>query len=54
VPFDWAGLKKKRDEYIKRLNGIYGNNLDRSKVEHIPGVAKFVGILNSIIVPMRL
>src|ERR1044072_4339863 len=25
--FDWAALKKKRDAYIERLNGIYERNL---------------------------
>ena len=29
---DWASLKKKRDAYIERLNGIYEGNLDRRKV----------------------
>jgi len=43
VAIDWAALKIKRDAYIKRLNGIYGNNLGNSKVEHIAGVGKFVG-----------
>ncbi len=40
--FDWAGLKKKRDAYIERLNGIYAKNLGNSKVEVITGTAKFV------------
>ena len=29
---DWAGLKKRRDAYIERLNGIYENNLDKRGV----------------------
>ncbi len=41
--FDWAGMKKKRDDYIKRLNGIYARNLENSKVEVIEGEAKFLG-----------
>lgn len=41
--FNWAGLKTKRDEYIKRLNGIYQGNLDRDKIDTILGRAKFVG-----------
>ncbi len=41
--FEWTRLKEKRDAYIKKLNGIYGNNLDKSNVELIRGTAKFVG-----------
>eukprot|EP00033_Pygsuia_biforma_P001411 GCRY01001595.1.p1 GENE.GCRY01001595.1~~GCRY01001595.1.p1 ORF type:complete len:472 (+),score=101.83 GCRY01001595.1:162-1577(+) len=41
--FTWETIKSKRDAYIKRLNGIYGNNLEKSKVTHISGDAKFVG-----------
>lgn len=26
--FDWAKIKKSRDEYVRRLNGIYENNLN--------------------------
>lgn len=37
--FDWKFLKTARDDYIKRLNGIYGNNLNNSKVELITGVS---------------
>ncbi|XP_013779561.1 glutathione reductase, mitochondrial-like isoform X2 [Limulus polyphemus] len=40
---DWGTFKRKRDEYVKRLNGIYENNLIKSKVELIRGKAKFVG-----------
>ena len=25
----FSAIKKVRDEYIERLNGIYGNNLDK-------------------------
>lgn len=38
---DWAGLKKRRDAYIARLNGIYEKNLDRRSVTYIPGQARF-------------
>ena len=41
--FDWPLFKSKRDAYVKRLNGIYENNLNRDKIEHIAGKAKFVG-----------
>ena len=39
---DWAGLKNRRDEYIKRLNGIYAANLERRDVALIRGQARFV------------
>ena len=39
---DWAALKSRRDAYIKRLNAIYGNNLDKRDVTHIVGSARFV------------
>jgi glutathione reductase (NADPH) len=39
---DWAALKARRDAYIERLNGIYGNNLDKSGVTYIAGTASFV------------
>jgi glutathione reductase (NADPH) len=40
--FDWPAFKKKRDAYVKRLNGIYENNLNRDQIEHLKGRAKFV------------
>jgi len=43
LSFNWAAIKKARDEYIMRLNKIYESNLDREKVTHIPGKAQFVG-----------
>ena len=43
VPFPCSVIKKTRDEYIKRLNGIYYNNLQKDKVELITGHAKFTG-----------
>ena len=39
---DWAALKARRDAYVKRLNGIYENNLDKRGVELIQGGASFV------------
>jgi len=39
--FDWPKLKTARDAYIKRLNGIYETNLDKSGVTTILGSAKF-------------
>ncbi|MDJ0910143.1 MAG: glutathione-disulfide reductase [Woeseiaceae bacterium] len=38
---DWAELKRRRDAYVKRLNGIYEANLDRRGVEYIEGYASF-------------
>jgi glutathione reductase (NADPH) len=38
---DWAGLKRRRDAYIRRLNGIYADNLEKRKVELIAGRARF-------------
>ncbi|KAJ3112831.1 hypothetical protein HDU96_004132 [Phlyctochytrium bullatum] len=40
--FAWDALKTKRDAYIKRLNGIYTNNLSKDGVTIIDGTAKFV------------
>jgi glutathione reductase (NADPH) len=37
---DWGALKKRRDAYIKRLNGIYENNLDKRGVTYLEGFAK--------------
>lgn len=39
---DWAELKKKRDAYIRRLNGIYEGNLDKRDVTYLEGHASFV------------
>jgi len=39
---DWAALKERRDAYVKRLNGIYESNLDKSGVRYIQGAARFV------------
>lgn len=36
-------LKEKRDNYVKRLNGIYSNNLANSGITSITGDAVFVG-----------
>jgi len=38
----WGELKKNRDAYIERLNGIYENNLDRRRVVFLKGHASFV------------
>ena len=36
-------IKTTRDAYIKKLNGIYLNNLKKDNVEYISGHAKFTG-----------
>jgi glutathione reductase (NADPH) len=41
--FDWAGVKRARDAYVARLNGIYARNLGVDGVEHVKGFARFVG-----------
>lgn len=48
----WAALKARRDAYIKRLNTIYGNNLDKRGVTHIEGSARFVDA-NTVLVGDR-
>jgi glutathione reductase (NADPH) len=39
---DWAELKRKRDAYVLRLNGIYERNLSAKGVEYVRGAARFV------------
>ena len=39
---DWAELKRKRDAYVLRLNGIYERNLGAKGVEYVRGAARFV------------
>ncbi|KAI6129061.1 hypothetical protein EV401DRAFT_2194448 [Pisolithus croceorrhizus] len=41
--FDWRTFKLQRDAYIRKLNKIYENNLERENVEYHPGFACFVG-----------
>ena len=41
--FDWSVIKRSRDSYIERLNGIYRRNLDQSGVEIVKGIAQFTG-----------
>ncbi|KAJ2680820.1 Glutathione reductase [Coemansia spiralis] len=40
--FDWGYLKHARDEYVKRLNGIYERNLTKESVEYVDGMASFI------------
>jgi len=41
--FDMKAIKARRDAYVKRLNGIYANNLKNSDITYVAGEAKFVG-----------
>ena len=50
--FDWNALRQRRDAYIRRLNDIYAQNLDRSGVEVIRGRARF-GAGRSVFVGSR-
>ncbi len=50
APFDWPLFKKKRDAYIKRLNGIYEKNLANDKVEYIHGRAHLTGKNEAVVV----
>ena len=38
----WADVRAKRDAYIRRLNDIYRNNLDRRDITLLSGQARFV------------
>jgi glutathione reductase (NADPH) len=39
---DWPLLKRKRDAYVLRLNGIYERNLAAKGVTYVPGAARFL------------
>jgi glutathione reductase (NADPH) len=39
---DWASLKRKRDAYVLRLNGIYERNLAAKGVAYVRGAARFI------------
>ncbi len=41
--FEWRTLRAARDAYVKRLNGIYADNLAASKVELVAAAARFRG-----------
>ena len=40
---DWSMLKQRRDAYVKRLNDIYQQNLDKRNVTLIRGTGHFTG-----------
>lgn len=37
--FDWGRLKEMRDAYVRRLNGIYHRNVEKSGVTLVYGVS---------------
>lgn len=39
---DFRAFADKRDAFIRKLNGIYGNNLDKAGVDLVNGYAKFI------------
>ncbi len=39
---DWGELKSRRDAYIRRLNGIYGRNIDKAGITLLEGDARLV------------
>ena len=42
VKFSWSHLKKVRDSYIERLNGIYESNLGKAGVEIVQGRGELI------------
>lgn len=42
LQIDWGILKESRDNYIKRLNGIYAGAIDTAGIDLIKGTARFV------------
>ena len=40
---NWTALVERRNAYVERLNSIYERNLDSAGIEHVRGVAHFVG-----------
>ena len=41
--FSWPALKRARDAYVERLNGVYARNLEAAGVVRYEGTARFVG-----------
>jgi glutathione reductase (NADPH) len=44
VKFDWAHLKRNRDQYVADMNGHYERTLTGNGVEIVRGFARFVGL----------
>ena len=43
ISFDWKILKRSRDQYIERLNGIYQRNIQNSGITQVSGFASLTG-----------
>eukprot|EP00808_Paulinella_micropora_P004350 g68799.t1 len=41
IKFDWAGLKKRRDAYVARLNNVYESGWKSAGIEVVSGYATF-------------
>lgn len=41
--FKWSTVKEKRDAYVKKLNGIYENNLNNDKIQQFTERAVLAG-----------
>ncbi|GMI35853.1 hypothetical protein TeGR_g7055 [Tetraparma gracilis] len=48
--FDWSFIKKRRDAYVQRLNGIYRRNLDGSGITEVQGLGSLTGNPNEVLV----
>jgi glutathione reductase (NADPH) len=49
---DWPSLKKNRDAYVHRLNGIYAKNLAARNIEYVAGMGRMDGA-NAVVVGDR-
>ena len=52
--FDWPVLKRARDAYVERLNGVYARRLETEGIERYRGTARFVGARTAAIGDTRL
>ena len=43
LKLDFPTFKNQRDAYIKRLNGIYHNNVKNANIDYYEGTARFIG-----------
>ena len=50
LKLNWSSLKRRRDAYVARLNGIYSKNLSSSNVSYMQGVASFTSDPNVLVV----
>ena len=52
--FRWPALKRARDAYVQRLNGIYARRLETESIARLEGTARFVGARTVAVGDMRL